>query len=86
MAQLHQHQQQQQSSHQQHQLQQLQQNGLSGLPPQVSNHSLHQPDKIGGASSMTMDGSISNSFRGNDQVYLVCLHYCHFNLFMFMKR
>lgn len=67
MAQLHQHQQQQQSSHQQHQLQQLQQNGLSGLPPQVSNHSLHQPDKIGGASSMTMDGSISNSFRGNDQ-------------------
>lgn len=59
--------QQQQSSHQQHQLHQLQQNGLSGQPSQVSNHNLHQPDKIGGASSITMDGSLSNSFRGNDQ-------------------
>lgn len=64
MAQLQQQQQQQQqqSSHQQHQLQQLQQNWLSGQPSQVSNHNLHQPDKI------TMDGSLPNSFRGNDQV------------------
>ncbi|XP_057539284.1 transcriptional corepressor LEUNIG isoform X1 [Amaranthus tricolor] len=63
MAQLQQQQQQQQqqSSHQQHQLQQLQQNWLSGQPSQVSNHNLHQPDKI------TMDGSLPNSFRGNDQ-------------------
>lgn len=63
MAQLQQ--QQQQSSHHQHQ---IQQNGLSGQPSQLSNQILHQPDKIGGASSITMDGSLSNSFRGNEQV------------------
>lgn len=52
---------------QQNSLQQLQQNALSGQLPQLSNHNLHQPDKIAGASSLTMDGSMSNSFRGNDQ-------------------
>ncbi|GAB4854151.1 hypothetical protein Ancab_022736 [Ancistrocladus abbreviatus] len=49
------------------QQQQLQHSVLSGQHSQVSNHNLHQVDKIGGANSMTMDGSMSNSFRGNDQ-------------------
>ncbi|GMH10824.1 hypothetical protein Nepgr_012665 [Nepenthes gracilis] len=60
MAQLHQ----QQSSHHQ---QQLQQNALAGQHSQVPNHNVHQPDKMGGANSMTLDGSMSNSFRGTDQ-------------------
>ncbi|OMO80569.1 hypothetical protein COLO4_24036 [Corchorus olitorius] len=36
--------------------------------PQSSNPSLHQQDKVGGGGSVTVDGSMSNSFRGNDQV------------------
>ncbi|KAK4485854.1 hypothetical protein RD792_008502 [Penstemon davidsonii] len=42
--------------------QQLQQHGISGQQPQSSNNNLQQ-DKIMG----TGDGSMSNSFRGNDQ-------------------
>lgn len=29
---------------------------------------MHQLDKVGGGGSVTLDGSMSNSFRGNDQV------------------
>ncbi|CAK9179219.1 unnamed protein product [Ilex paraguariensis] len=58
------HQQQQQNSNQQQQ--QLQQHALSSQQPQNSNHSI-QRDKIVGASSVTGDGSVSNSFRGNEQ-------------------
>ncbi|KAK9741776.1 hypothetical protein RND81_03G127200 [Saponaria officinalis] len=67
MAQLQQ--QHQQSTLPQHQLQQLKHNGLSfsGQSSQVSNHSLHQPDKLGGTNGIAVDGNISNSFRGNDQ-------------------
>lgn len=69
MAQFQQQQQQQQQQHsgnpQQSQQQQLPQHSLSGQQPQSSNHSLQQ-DKIMG--SGTGDGSMSNSFRGNDQV------------------
>ncbi|XP_022132160.1 transcriptional corepressor LEUNIG isoform X2 [Momordica charantia] len=70
MAQLQQqHQQQQNSSQQQQQQQQqLQQHALSNQQSQSSNHNMHQQEKIGGAGSVTMDGSMSNSFRGNDQV------------------
>ncbi|KAK1312854.1 Transcriptional corepressor LEUNIG [Acorus calamus] len=55
--------QQQQSSSPQ---QQLQQHTLSSQQSQSSNHHLHQQDKVG-AGSVTVDGSVSNSFRGNDQ-------------------
>lgn len=65
MAQLQQQQQQQNSNPQQQQ--QLQQHALSNQQSQSSNHNLHQQDKMGGAASVTMDGSMSNSFR-NDQV------------------
>ncbi|KAJ8442358.1 hypothetical protein Cgig2_018614 [Carnegiea gigantea] len=41
------------------------QNPILSPPPQVPNQ-INQPDKMG-AGSMTMDGSMSNSFRGNDQ-------------------
>lgn len=58
-------QQQQQNSNQQ---QQLQQHALSSQQSHSSNHNLHQADKIGGAASVTVDGSMSNSFRGTDQV------------------
>ncbi|WOK95788.1 transcriptional corepressor LEUNIG-like isoform X2 [Canna indica] len=58
-------QQQQQSNSQQQQQQQLAQHALSSQQSQNSNHLLHQ-DKLG-AASMTVDGSMSNSFRGNDQ-------------------
>ncbi|KAK4365753.1 hypothetical protein RND71_013633 [Anisodus tanguticus] len=51
---------------QQSQHQQLPQHTLSGQQPQSSNHSLQQ-DKIMGSGSVTGDGSMSNSFRGNDQ-------------------
>ncbi|KAL6296548.1 hypothetical protein ACE6H2_004690 [Prunus campanulata] len=64
MAHLHQ----QQNSNPQQQQQQLQQHNLSAQQSQSSNLNPHQQDKIGGAGSITMDGSISNSFRGNDQV------------------
>lgn len=57
-------QQQQQNSNQQ---QQLQQHALSSQQSHSSNHNLHQADKIGGAASVTVDGSMSNSFRGTDQ-------------------
>jgi hypothetical protein len=50
------------------QQQQLQQHALSNQQSQSSNHNVHQQDKMGGAGSATMDGSMSNSFRGNDQV------------------
>lgn len=62
MAQMHQQQQQQNSSQQQ------QQHALSNQQSQSSNHNMPQQEKIGGAGSVTMDGSMSNSFRGNDQV------------------
>ncbi|KAG4944163.1 hypothetical protein JHK85_048809 [Glycine max] len=50
--------------------QQLQQHTLSNQQSQTSNHSMHQQDKMGGGggSSVNVDGSMSNSFRGNDQV------------------
>ncbi|CBI20987.3 unnamed protein product, partial [Vitis vinifera] len=73
MAQMHhqqqQQQQQQQNSNQpqQQQQQQLQQHALSSQQSQSSNHNMHQQDKMGGAGSITVDGSMSNSFRGNDQ-------------------
>lgn len=51
-----------------------QQHALSGQQPQSSNHSLQQ-DKMMGIGSVGGDGSVSNSFRGNDQVnpYPSCL-------------
>ncbi|XP_065010323.1 transcriptional corepressor LEUNIG-like isoform X1 [Musa acuminata AAA Group] len=55
----------QQSSSSQQQQQQLQQHALSSHQSQNSNHLLHQ-EKLGTA-SMTVDGSMSNSFRGTDQ-------------------
>ncbi|KAJ9702488.1 hypothetical protein PVL29_004299 [Vitis rotundifolia] len=76
MAQLQQQQQQQQQQQnsnqpqqqqQQQQQQQLQQHALSSQQSQSSNHNMHQQDKMGGAGSITVDGSMSNSFRGNDQ-------------------
>ncbi|GAU15151.1 hypothetical protein TSUD_08890 [Trifolium subterraneum] len=65
-----QHQQQQNANPQQ---QQLQQHNLSNQQSQSSNHNMHQQDKVGGGGgggggSVTGDGSMSNSFRGNDQV------------------
>ncbi|RYR05683.1 hypothetical protein Ahy_B06g085510 isoform A [Arachis hypogaea] len=60
--------------HQQHQnanpqqQQQLQQHALSNQQSQSSNHGMHQQDRVAGAGSVTADGSMSNSFRGNDQV------------------
>eukprot|EP00268_Persea_americana_P050406 TRINITY_DN547_c0_g1_i6.p1 TRINITY_DN547_c0_g1~~TRINITY_DN547_c0_g1_i6.p1 ORF type:complete len:873 (+),score=200.00 TRINITY_DN547_c0_g1_i6:272-2890(+) len=56
-------QQQQENSSQQ---QQLQQHALSSQQSQSSNHHHHQQDKMG-PGSVTVDGSMSNSFRGNDQ-------------------
>ncbi|KAG6739332.1 hypothetical protein POTOM_056926 [Populus tomentosa] len=35
---------------------------------QSSSHNVHPQDKMGGAASVNVDGSMSNSFRGNDQV------------------
>lgn len=61
LAQLQQHQ--QQAGNQQ--IQQLQQHALSSQLSQNSNHHLHQQDKAGGG-SVTADGSMSNSFQGND--------------------
>ncbi|KAL5127629.1 Transcriptional corepressor LEUNIG [Glycine soja] len=50
------------------QQQQLQQHTLSNQQSQTSNHSMHQQDKMGGGGgSVNVDGSMSNSFRGNDQ-------------------
>ncbi|XP_060673274.1 transcriptional corepressor LEUNIG-like [Ziziphus jujuba] len=63
MAQLHQQQLQQQNSNPQQQ----QQHALPTPPSQSSNHNPHPQDKMGGAGSVTIDGSMSNSFRGNDQ-------------------
>ncbi|CAJ1972127.1 unnamed protein product, partial [Sphenostylis stenocarpa] len=60
------HQQQQNANPQQ---QQLQQHTLSNQQSQSSNHNMHQQDKMGGGGgSVNVDGSMSNSFRGNDQV------------------
>ncbi|KAM7276268.1 hypothetical protein ACFE04_018134 [Oxalis oulophora] len=59
------HQQQQQNSNPQ---QQFQQHALSNQQSQSSNHNMLQQEKMGGAGSVTMDGSMSNSFRGNDQI------------------
>ncbi|XP_073055404.1 transcriptional corepressor LEUNIG-like isoform X3 [Primulina eburnea] len=64
--QLQQQQQQQQNSNQLLQ-QQFQQHAFSGQQSQSSNHNL-QPEKIMGTASVTCDGGMSNSFRGNDQV------------------
>ncbi|MCI01146.1 transcriptional corepressor LEUNIG-like, partial [Trifolium medium] len=51
------------------QQQQLQQHTLSNQQSQSANHNMHQQDKVGGGGgSVTGDGSMSNSFRGNDQV------------------
>lgn len=69
MAQL---QQQQQQNNNQQLQQQLQQHALSGQQLQNASHNLQQ-DKIVGAGSVTGDGSMSNSFRGNDQVWLLFL-------------
>jgi hypothetical protein len=41
---------------------------LSNQQSQSSSHNLHPQDKMGGAASVNVDGSMSNSFRGNDQV------------------
>ncbi|KAL9313322.1 hypothetical protein ACSQ67_018774 [Phaseolus vulgaris] len=69
LAQLQQQHQQQSSTNAQQQQQQLQQHALSNQQSQTSNHSMHQQDKVGGGGgSVTVDGSLSNSFRGNDQV------------------
>ncbi|KAJ6382920.1 hypothetical protein OIU77_031362, partial [Salix suchowensis] len=58
----------QQQQQQQQQQQLLQQHALSNQQSQSSNHNLHPQDKMGDAGSVNVDGSISNSFRGNDQV------------------
>ncbi|KAI9107131.1 hypothetical protein K1719_022659 [Acacia pycnantha] len=47
--------------------QQLQQHALSNQQSQASNLTMHQQDKVGGIGSVTADGNVSNSFRGNDQ-------------------
>ncbi|GAB2233493.1 hypothetical protein Drorol1_Dr00002716 [Drosera rotundifolia] len=60
-------QQQQQNSLQQQQLQQFQQSALSGQLSQLSNHNLHQPDKVASSNNLVIDGSMSSSFRGSDQ-------------------
>ncbi|XP_021606125.2 transcriptional corepressor LEUNIG isoform X2 [Manihot esculenta] len=53
---------------QQQQLQnQNQQHPHVSQQPQNPNQSLQQQDKIIGSSSMTVDGSMSDTFRGNDQ-------------------
>ncbi|KAL8537084.1 hypothetical protein ACS0TY_012316 [Phlomoides rotata] len=57
---------QQQQNNNQSPQQQLSQQTLSGQQPQSSNHNLQQ-DKIMGPGSVTGDGSMSNSFRGNEQ-------------------
>ncbi|KAM2429372.1 hypothetical protein ACFX1W_016977 [Malus domestica] len=68
MAQLQQQQNSNPQQQQQQQQQQLQQHALSNQQSQNSNLNPHQQDKMGGAGSITMDGSMSNSFRGNDPV------------------
>lgn len=68
MAMLQQHQQQSGGNPPQPQPQPLNQLALSNQQSQSSNHNIHQQDKLGGAGSITMDGSMSNSFRGNEQV------------------
>ncbi|KAH8504269.1 hypothetical protein H0E87_011800 [Populus deltoides] len=65
---LHHHHQQQQQPNSNTQQQLLQQHVLSNQQSQSSNHNLHPQDKMGDAGSVNVDGSISNSFRGNDQV------------------
>ncbi|KAJ4899179.1 Transcriptional corepressor LEUNIG [Raphanus sativus] len=62
------HQQQQQGGGNIPQPQTLNQQALSNQQSQSSNHNIHQQDKLGGVGSITMDGSMSNSFRGNEQV------------------
>lgn len=57
----------QQQQHSQNAQQQLQQHSLSSQQPQSSNHSL-QHDKITGSGGVAGDGSISTSFRANEQV------------------
>ncbi|KAJ0031458.1 hypothetical protein Pint_12735 [Pistacia integerrima] len=68
LAQLQQQQQQNQQQQQQQQNSNPQQHALSNQQSQSSNHNLHQQDKMGTTGSVTVDGSISNSYRGNDQV------------------
>ncbi|CAI0414875.1 unnamed protein product [Linum tenue] len=57
-----------QQQQQQQQNSNPQQHSLSNQQSQSSNHNLHQQDKMGGGGSVTADGSLSNSFRGNEQV------------------
>ncbi|XP_026389712.1 transcriptional corepressor LEUNIG-like [Papaver somniferum] len=67
IAQLQQQQQQQQQQQNSNQQQlQLQQQALLSQS-QGSNHHLLQQDKVAGVGSISLDGSMSNSFRGNDQ-------------------
>ncbi|KAI4376325.1 hypothetical protein MLD38_014102 [Melastoma candidum] len=47
---------------------QSQQHPLANLQSQNSSHILHQQDRLAVSSSIAADGSLSNSFRGNDQV------------------
>uniref|UniRef100_M4F7J0 LisH domain-containing protein n=1 Tax=Brassica campestris TaxID=3711 RepID=M4F7J0_BRACM len=61
------HQQQQQGGGSIPQPQTLNQQALSNQQSQSSNHNIHQQDKLGGVGSITMDGSMSNSYRGNEQ-------------------
>ncbi|KAK4756445.1 hypothetical protein SAY87_006572 [Trapa incisa] len=49
--------------------QQLQQHGPTNQLSQGLNQNIHQQDKLGGAGNMTMKGNVSNSLRGNDQVF-----------------
>ncbi|KAH0871549.1 hypothetical protein HID58_078571 [Brassica napus] len=62
------HQQQQQGGGNIPQPQTLNQQALSNQQSQSSNHNIHQQDKLGGVGSITMDGSMSNSYRGSEQV------------------
>ncbi|CAN8327009.1 unnamed protein product [Cochlearia groenlandica] len=63
-----QHQQQGGGNPSQTQSQPLNQISLPNQQSQSSNHNIHQQDKLGGGGSISMDGSMSNSFRGNEQV------------------
>ncbi|CAN8229685.1 unnamed protein product [Cochlearia groenlandica] len=69
MALLQQQQHQQQSGGNPPQTQPLNQLALLNQQSQSSSHNIHQQDKLGSGGSITMDGgSMSNSFRGNEQV------------------
>lgn len=71
----------QQSSNQQH----LQQHALSGQSLNNSAHNLQQ-DKMLGAGGLAGDGSMSHSFRGNDQVRFILLVLIKFYSAMFTPQ